>query len=161
MINVKNSDSPCAPVMAVMQFFVLLVKKEVGKSMRIYRKGEGTECTIGKAVMRGCLISNEKTLKETLIKMTLWYVCHIYMYMNHMNRNGLLWLFLLIDIQQVNVVGAGLGGASRKNPGIGLDLSHQITSRGSKSYEIFLFSALCFVVHQTFWVAKMGVRWRH
>lgn len=110
-----------------MQFFVLLVKQEVGESMRIYRGGEGTECTIGKAVMRGCLISDGKTLKETLIKITLWYFCHTYMYMNRMHRNrlsvNLLSLFLLIDNQQVIVVGVGLGGASRKNPGKNLSFS--------------------------------------
>lgn len=49
------------------------------------------------------------------------------MYMNHMHRNGLYVnlrsLFLLIDNQQVIVVGVGLGGASRKNPGKNLSVS--------------------------------------
>lgn len=71
VINVTHSDSQYPPFRAAMQFFDLPVKQEVEESMWIYSRGEGTECTMGKAIMRGCLISDEKTLKEILIKTTL------------------------------------------------------------------------------------------
>lgn len=77
--------------MAVMQFFVLLVKQEAEESMKIYRGGDGTECTIGKAVRRGCLRSNEKTLKETLTRNNIViFLSHTRMYTNvYMHRIGL------------------------------------------------------------------------